>query len=69
MRAMTNEIIEKYEALALDNDMSLVELARAAGIAASTISRWRSGRKPRGGTLRKLARMVAEIEAGKAGSA
>ena len=69
MRAMTNEIIEKYEALALDNDMSLVELAREAGIAASTISRWRDGRKPRGETLRKLARRVAALEAVKAGAA
>jgi transcriptional regulator with XRE-family HTH domain len=60
---MTNEIISKYEALALDNSLSLVELARKARVAESTISRWRAGRKPQGETLRKLDRALNEIEA------
>ncbi|MGL5736893.1 MAG: helix-turn-helix domain-containing protein [Beijerinckiaceae bacterium] len=60
---MTNELIAKYEARALDNSLSLVELARYAGIAASTISRWRKGKKPRGETLRKLDRQLAIVEA------
>jgi transcriptional regulator with XRE-family HTH domain len=59
---MTNEIIAKYEACALDNSLSLVELARKAKVAASTISRWRSGQKPQGETLRKLDRALATIE-------
>jgi predicted transcriptional regulator len=60
---MTSEILSKYEALALDNSLSLVELARKARVAESTISRWRSGRKPQGVTLRKLDCALAEIEA------
>lgn len=59
---MTNEILDKYEALALDNSLSLSELARKAGVAQSTISRWRAGRKPQGITLRKLDRALSEIE-------
>lgn len=59
---MTNEILTKYEAKALDNSLSLVELARRAGVAESTISRWRSGRKPQGITLRKLDKALADIE-------
>jgi transcriptional regulator with XRE-family HTH domain len=60
---MTNEIIDKYEARALDNSLSLVELARKACVAASTISRWRGGMKPKGATLRKLDRALTAIEA------
>jgi transcriptional regulator with XRE-family HTH domain len=63
---MTNEILDKYEARALDNSLSLVELARMEGIAASTISRWRGGKKPQGATLRKLDRALAAIEAERA---
>lgn len=63
---MTNEILNKYEAAALDHSLSLVELARSASIAASTISRWRGGKKPRGETLRKLDRALAHLEAERA---
>ena len=63
---MTNEIISKYEARALDNSLSLVELARKADVAASTISRWRAGMKPQGVTLRKLDNALAQIEADRA---
>ena len=63
---MTNEIISKYEARALDNSLSLVELASKAKVAASTISRWRAGMKPQGVTLRKLDNALAAIEAEKA---
>lgn len=59
---MTTDILHKYEALALDNSLSLVELARDAGVAASTISRWRTGQKPRGETLRKLDRRLAQVK-------
>jgi transcriptional regulator with XRE-family HTH domain len=59
---MTSEIITKYEARALDNSLSLVELARKANVAASTISRWRSGKRPQGATLRKLDKVLADIE-------
>lgn len=59
---MTNEIISKYEARALDNSLSLVELAARAKVASSTISRWRAGMKPQGATLRKLDKALAEIE-------
>lgn len=61
---MKNDIINKYEALALDNSYSLSELARMAGVAQSTISRWRTGRKPQGETLRKLDKALRDIEAG-----
>lgn len=67
MPVMTNDILNKYEALALDNSLSLIELARNAGVAASTISRWRAGQKPRGETLRKLDRAVVAAKAEKAG--
>jgi len=63
---MTNEIIAKYEARALDNSMSLAEVAATVKIAESTISRWRAGQKPRGSTLRKLDSALAAIEAGRA---
>ena len=63
---MTNEILHKYESLALDNSLSLSELARKAEVAQSTISRWRSGRKPQGATLRKLDQALREIEAERA---
>ena len=63
---MTNDILSKYEAAALDNSLSLVELARQAGVAASTFSRWRKGKKPQGRTLRKLDAALAEITKGKA---
>jgi len=59
---MTNAIIEKYEALALDNSVSLSELARKANVAQSTISRWRSGMKPKGASLRKLDAALRIIE-------
>ena len=58
---MTNDIINKYEAKALDNSLSLSELAARAGVAQSTISRWRAGRKPWGVTLRKLDKALAEM--------
>ena len=61
---MANEILHKYETAALNNSLSLVELARAAGVAASTFSRWRAGKKPQGRTLRKLDAAIAEIERG-----
>lgn len=63
---MTNEILLKYETLALANSLSLVELARKAKVAESTLSRWRSGRKPQGVTLRKLDDALAAIEAERA---
>lgn len=63
---MTTDILQKYEALALDNSLSLVELASKAKVAASTISRWRSGMKPQGITLRKLDNALAAIEAERA---
>jgi len=63
---MTNDILSKYEAAALDNSLSLVELAREAGVAASTFSRWRKGKKPQGRTLRKLDAALAEIAKGRA---
>ena len=59
---MTNEIIAKYETRALQNSLSLGELAVMAGCAPSTISRWRGGIKPKGATLRKLDSKLAEIE-------
>ena len=62
---MTNEILTKYEAKALDNSLSLVELARRAGVAVSTISRWRGGQKPQGLTLRKLDKALADIDRGR----
>ncbi len=63
---MTNDILNKYEARALDNSLSLSELARKAKVAQSTLSRWRAGMKPQGVTLRKLDRALAEVEAERA---
>ena len=63
---MTNKILSKYEEAALDNSLSLVELARLAGVAESTFSRWRAGRKPQGRTLRKLDAALVEIAKGQA---
>jgi len=58
---MTNDILNKYEALALDNSLSLAELCVKAEVAQSTISRWRAGRKPQGKTLRKLDSALAAL--------
>lgn len=62
---MENEILHKYEMAALHNSLSLVELARMAGVAASTFSRWRRGKKPQGRTLRKLDAALAQVKASK----
>lgn len=58
-------LVDKYSNACLKNSLSLVELARAAGVAASTFSRWRAGKKPQGRTLRKLDAAIAEIERGR----
>lgn len=58
---MNIEIIEKYEAAALRNSMSLTDLCIKAGVAGSTITRWRAGMTPKGFTLRKLDAAVADM--------
>jgi transcriptional regulator with XRE-family HTH domain len=63
LSGMTNEILAKYEALALNNSLSLIELCAKADVAQSTVSRWRSGRKPQGRTLRKLDSALAKLGA------
>ena len=63
---MTNEIIAKYEARALEVSHSLSEIARMAKVAQSTLTGWRKGRKPQGETLRKLDRVLAHFEAERA---
>ena len=59
---MENEIIKKYEKAALNRSMSLSELCAKAGVAGSTITRWRSGSVPIGRTLRKLDSAIALID-------
>jgi hypothetical protein len=59
---MNNEIIQKYKDAALRNSKSLTELCREAGVAGSTITRWRGGMVPMGFTLRKLDAAIAKLE-------
>jgi hypothetical protein len=60
---MQNEFIQKYEQAASIRSLSLSELCAAAGVADSTISRWRNGRRPQGRTLRKLDDFLAKGDA------
>ena len=58
---METEITQKYQNIALDLSMSLSDLCAKAGVAASTVTRWRAGATPKGHTLRKIDDAVRKI--------
>jgi transcriptional regulator with XRE-family HTH domain len=60
---MTNEILSKIEVRALNIPIDMTALCKEAKVAGSTISRWRSGMKPRAQTLNKLYRALDALEA------
>jgi transcriptional regulator with XRE-family HTH domain len=60
---MTNEILSEIEVRALNIPIDITALCIASGVAPSTVSRWRSGKKPRAQTLNKLYRKLDELEA------
>lgn len=68
-KAMNNEIIDKYQRAATENSLSLTELCIEAGVAPSTITRWRNGQRPWGATLRKLDLAIARIASERQGLA
>jgi len=60
---MTEDILNKIEVRALNIPIDITRLCKQAGVAPSTVSRWRSGKKPRAQTLNKLYRELARLEA------
>lgn len=60
---MTNDILNKIEVRALNIPIDMTALCSEAGVAGSTIWRWRNGKKPRAQTLNKLYRKLDELEA------
>ena len=60
---MTNEILNKIEVRALNIPIDMTALCQMAGLAGSTISRWRAGTKPRAQSLNKLYRALDAMEA------
>ena len=59
---MEQDIVEKYTRAAQERSLSLSELCAVAGVANSTISRWKKGKLPWGSTLRKLDAAITKID-------
>lgn len=59
---MTDHILENYQRRALDARITITDLCKAAGVAGSTITRWRAGMTPRPATLVKIDNALAVIE-------
>ena len=59
---MTNEILNNIEVRALNIPIDMTALCGEAGVAGSTIWRWRQGKKPRAQTLNKIYRTLERLE-------
>lgn len=62
MRGMTQDVLRNYEMRAFAARVSMTELCKRAGVASSTITRWRKGKKPWAATLIKLDHAIDAIE-------
>jgi hypothetical protein len=61
--AMTTAILTEIELRAMRIPIDMTTLCKQAGVAHSTITRWRGGAKPRAATLQTLYDELAKIEA------
>jgi len=59
---MTDEILKQLDARAMAIPVDMQDLCAVANVAGSTISRWRSGARPRAKTLSKIYRALDELE-------
>jgi transcriptional regulator with XRE-family HTH domain len=62
MVGMTHDVLKNYEQRAFAARVSMTDLCKRAGVAGSTITRWRKGKKPWAQTLFKLDQAIAQIE-------
>lgn len=59
---MTNELLTEYENRAQRARITMTDLCKRAGVAGSTITRWRAGTTPWPRTLVKIDKALAAIE-------